>query len=241
MNGAANLARSIVEGVVKGSVEFTDKRDVVVCPPFVYLNEVAGMIRHSSSVALGAQNASEHSSGAYTGEVSSSMLKEVGCEYVIVGHSERRHYHGESDCEVGRKAKAVVSQGMNAIACVGETLEEKQSESTQAVIERQLGAILDALSESELSGLLIAYEPVWAIGSGLTATTDEIQKVHGWIREGLRTVSADSAENCRILYGGSVNGSNAESILVQPDVDGCLVGGASLNSEEFLKICNTAH
>ena len=240
MNGAFDMARSLVGDIVQGAAKFAEKVDVAVCPPFVYLHAVSDMIGESSTVALGAQDSSEHSSGAYTGEVSSYMLGEIGCEFVIVGHSERRRYHDESDDEVGRKAKAVISQNMNAIACVGEMLEERQSECTKAVIDRQLGAILDAVDETEMSGLLIAYEPVWAIGTGLTASTDQIQEVHHWIREGLREVSADVADSCRILYGGSVNGANAAQILKQPDVDGCLVGGASLGSEEFLRICNAA-
>ncbi len=240
MNCAFDMARSLVGDVVRGAAKYAETLDVAVCPPFVYLDAVCGMIGESSTVALGAQDSSEHSSGAYTGEVSSCMLKEIGCEYVIVGHSERRRYHDESDVEVGRKAKAVISQGMKAIACVGEMLEERQSECTKSVIDRQLGAVLGTVDESEMSGLLIAYEPVWAIGTGLTASTDQIQEAHYWIRDGIREVSAEVADVCRILYGGSVNGANAASILKQPDVDGCLVGGASLGSEEFLKICNAA-
>ena len=240
MNGTFDMARSLVGDIVQGAAQFAEKVDVAVSPPFVYLNAVSDMIGESSTVALGAQDCSEHSSGAYTGEVSSRMLAEIGCEFVIVGHSERRRYHNESDDEVGRKANAVISQNINAIACVGEMLEERQSECTKSVIDRQLRAILDAVDESEMSGLLIAYEPVWAIGTGLTASTDQIQEVHHWIREGLREVSADAADSCRILYGGSVNAENAAKILEQPDVDGCLVGGASLGSEQFLKICSAA-
>lgn len=240
MNGAFNMARSVVGDVVHGAANFAENLDVTVCPPFVYLDAVSDMIGESSTVALGAQDCSEHTSGAYTGEVSSCMLKEIGCEYIIVGHSERRLYHNESDDGVGRKAKAVISQDMKAIACVGEMLEERQSECTKSVIDRQLDAVLDTVDESEMSRLLIAYEPVWAIGTGLTASTDQIQEVHNWIRDGIRKVCVEAADVCRILYGGSVNGSNAGTILKQPDVDGCLVGGASLNSEEFLKICSAA-
>ena len=239
MNGAVEMAHSLVGSIVQGSSELTGEIDVVVCPPFIYLQAVAGDLE-SHAVALGAQNVSEHSSGAYTGEVSSSMLKESGCEYVIVGHSERRSYQSESDSEVGRKAKAVIEQGMKAIACVGETLAERESEATKSVVDRQLDAILGKVGEGGISGILIAYEPVWAIGTGLSASTDQIQEVHGWIRDGLREVSEDGAEGCRILYGGSVKGSNASSILELPDVDGCLVGGASLNSDEFLDICKAA-
>ncbi len=240
MNGAVKMARSLVGDVVHGTAKYSETLDVVVCPPYVYLDAVSDMFGESSTVALGAQNCSEHTSGAYTGEVSSCMLKEIGCEYIIVGHSERRLYHNESDDEVGRKAKAVISQDMKAIACVGEMLEERQSECTKSVIDRQLDAVLDTVNESEMSRLLIAYEPVWAIGTGLTASTDQIQEVHNWIRDGIRGVGAEVADVCRILYGGSVNGVNAAEILKQPDVDGCLVGGASLSSEEFLKICNAA-
>ncbi len=240
MNGAFNMARSLVGDVVHSAANYAEKLDVAICPPFVYLDAVSRMIGKSSMIALAAQDCSEHSSGAYTGEVSSCMLKEIGCEYIIVGHSERRGYHDESDDEVGRKAKAAISQNMKAIACVGEMLEERQFGCTKSVIDRQLGAILDTVNGSDMSGLLIAYEPVWAIGTGLTASTDQIQEVHNWIRNGIREVGAEVADDCRILYGGSVKGSNAAKILKQPDVDGCLVGGASLNSEEFLKICNAA-
>ena len=239
MNGSADMARSLVADVVEAAQDVSVGVDVVVCPPLTHFAIVAGLVA-DSSVSIGAQNVSEHPAGAHTGEVSSCMLKEIGCEYVIVGHSERRAYHGESDDEVGRKAKAAMSQGINAIACVGETLEERQSERTRSVIERQLDSILDATDGIEPTGLSVAYEPVWAIGTGLTASTDQIQEVHGWIRDGLRRVSDDAAQNCRILYGGSVNGDNATGIIDQKDVDGCLVGGASLKSIEFLKICNAA-
>lgn len=240
MNGAFSMARSVVGDVVHGTAQFEATIDVAVCPPFVYINAVNALLEESSAVALGAQDSSEHPSGAYTGEVSSCMLKEIGCEYVIVGHSERRAYHDETDEEIGRKAKAVISQGMKAIVCVGEKLEDRQSGDTKSVIDRQLGAVLGVVDESEMPAMLIAYEPVWAIGTGMTASTNQIQETHRWIRDGIREVSAEVAPICRILYGGSVNGSNAAEILSQPDVDGCLVGGASLSSEEFLKICNAA-
>ena len=240
MNGALGLARSLIEDVSRPSVEISDEVDRVICPPAVYLASVSQILGTDAPIALGAQNVSEHPAGAYTGEVSSSMLKDVGCEYVIVGHSERRQYHHESDSEVARKAKSVVDEGMIAIICVGETLEERQANETRAVIERQLDAVCEVLDETALSGSLFAYEPVWAIGTGLSASPEQAQEVHGWIREKMGAVSQRLGESSRILYGGSVNGANASSILEQPDVDGCLVGGASLNSIEFLKICSAA-
>jgi triosephosphate isomerase len=239
MNGALEMARSLVEEIATG-VENLNSVDIVLCPPYVYLPLAAEIVKNSPSVALGAQNSSEHSSGAYTGEVSSTMLKEIGCKYVITGHSERRQYYGESDEDVAHKTNVVNAENMTPIACVGETLEERDSGQTRFVVERQVDALLRIVGRDEIEHVLIAYEPVWAIGTGKTASPEQAQEVHSWIRQSLQSANENAARSCRILYGGSVNGENAQSVLIQPDVDGCLVGGASLKSTEFLRICNAA-
>ena len=239
MNGDRNAAVSLVQEIQTG-VEHLHSVDVVLCPPATYLLTVAESIANTKNLQLGAQNVSEHAYGAYTGEVSSAMLSDVGCDYVIVGHSERRRYCGETDKEVGNKAHAVIEQGMIPIVCVGETIDERQLDLTQTVVERQISTVVDIIGEDNIGMALYAYEPVWAIGTGRTATPEQAQEVHSWIRGQLRAVNRNTADECRILYGGSVNGSNARSVIGQPDVDGCLVGGASLKPSEFLTICSVA-
>ena len=239
MNGTFAMAHSLVDEIAAGTHAF-ESVDIVICPPHVYLPFVARQITGHPGMALGAQNCSEHSSGAYTGEVSSTMLKEVGCEYIICGHSERREYHRESDDIVARKAIIVLEQQLLPIVCVGETLDERQSGTTQAVIERQIDAILQQCENRQIEQLTIAYEPVWAIGTGRSATPEQAQEVHQIIRRQVAKLSQSAAEQCRILYGGSVTGENAASVLSQPDVDGCLVGGASLKSSQFIEICKAA-
>ncbi len=239
MNGTFDMVRSLVDEVTAGTRNF-DAVDVVICPPFVYLHQVLQRIRNAPNVSLGAQNCSEHSAGAYTGEVSSTMLKEVGCDYAVCGHSERRRYHAETDEEVARKAVAGMQQQLLPIVCVGETLEERQSGKTQMVIERQIDCVLEHCTNQMLEQLTIAYEPVWAIGTGRSATSAQAQEVHHSIRNRMASKNQSAAEGCRILYGGSVTGDNAASVLSQPDVDGCLVGGASLSSTQFIEICKAA-
>lgn len=239
MNGSYNFARSLMQDLLQASSP-SNAAEMVVCPPAVYLQYVSEMLADATSISLGAQNASEHPSGAYTGEVSTLMLKELGCKYVITGHSERRQYYGEDDAEVARKSLAVVDQGMVPIACVGETLAERENNQARMVVERQLDAVLNLIPVDRLENFAVAYEPVWAIGTGKVASPEQAQEVHEWIRLRLGAKDSAFAQRCPILYGGSVNGANAARILAQPDIDGCLIGGASLKSDEFLKIYNVA-
>jgi triosephosphate isomerase len=213
--------------------------DIAVCPPFVYLWETGRLLK-SSSIALGAQSVCAEAVGAFTGEVSASMLKDVGCQYVIVGHSERRAIYKEDDALVARKFLAAQSQGLIPILCVGETLEERERGQTTQVVSRQLTAVLDPAGVAALRRAVIAYEPVWAIGTGKNATPAQAQEVHAHIRNAIAARDAKIAADVRILYGGSVKAANARELFAMPDVDGGLVGGASLKADEFLKICASA-
>jgi len=213
--------------------------DIVVCPPFVYLWEVARLLK-ASSIGLGAQSVCAEQVGAFTGESSAAMLKDVGCKYVIVGHSERRAIYKEDDALVARKFLATQSQGLIPILCVGETLEERERSQTMQVVARQLTAVLDLAGVTALRAAVIAYEPVWAIGTGKNATPEQAQEVHAYIRAAIAARDAKIAADVRILYGGSVKAANARELFAMPDVDGGLVGGASLKADEFLKICAAA-
>jgi triosephosphate isomerase (TIM) len=210
-------------------------KECAVCAPFPYLAQLQEELR-GSAIASGAQNLSEFSKGAYTGEVSGAMLKEFGCTYVIVGHSERRTLYGEHDALVGRKFVAAQHAGLVPILCVGETLEEREAGSTEKVVARQLEAVLVAAGVDAFERAVIAYEPVWAIGTGKTATPQDANAVHAFIRARLAADDASLAQGVRILYGGSVKASNAVQLFVQPDIDGGLVGGASLDAQEFAQI-----
>jgi triosephosphate isomerase len=213
--------------------------DIAVCPPFVYLWEIARLLK-ASSIALGAQSVCAEAVGAFTGEVSAAMLKDVGCSYAIVGHSERRAIYKEDDALVARKFVAVQSQKLTPILCVGETLEERERGETMKVVSRQLAAVLDVVKVESLKGAVVAYEPVWAIGTGKNATADQAQEVHAHIRREVAGRDGKIAAALRILYGGSVKAGNAKELFAMPDVDGGLIGGASLKAEEFLKICAAA-
>lgn len=213
--------------------------EVVVCPPFVYLLEAARLLK-ASHIGLGAQSVCAESSGAFTGEVSAAMLKDVGCGYVIVGHSERRAIYREDDALVARKFVAAQAQGLIPILCVGETLEERDHERTFQVIARQLNAVLDVTGIAPFASAIVAYEPVWAIGTGKNASPQQAQEVHAFVRAELSKRDARIAAVTRILYGGSVKAANAAEIFAMADVDGGLVGGASLQADEFLKICAAA-
>ena len=239
MNGAFDMAHSLLEEVLNGTQHFKSP-SIVICPPFVYLQHVAQLIESNSSVSLGAQNCSEHSAGAYTGEVSSNMLKDVGCKYVICGHSERRQYNDETDEDVAQKAISIIDRQLTPIVCVGETLKERQSGKTDLVIERQIDSILEHCGKQLVDRITVAYEPIWAIGTGRSATPAQAQEVHHLIRNRIATLSQSAADGCRILYGGSVTGENAAEVLDQNDVDGCLVGGASLKAAQFIEICRAA-
>jgi triosephosphate isomerase len=213
------------------------KSRVAVCPPFVYLDTVRQQLE-GGSIELGAQNLSTEVKGAFTGEVAAEMLKDCGCRYVIVGHSERRQLYQESDALVATKAAAALRAGLTPILCVGETLKQREAGSTLSVIEAQLGAVFTQLGTA-IEQTVIAYEPVWAIGTGQTATPEQAQKVHAFIRR-LLAAATTKADEITILYGGSVKADNASTLFAQPDIDGGLVGGASLNAEEFAAICRAA-
>jgi triosephosphate isomerase len=213
--------------------------DCVICPPFVYLSEIARLLR-DSTVGLGAQNVCAEASGAYTGEVSAAMLQDVGCRYVLVGHSERRSLCGEDDALVARKFAAVQSRGLVPILCVGEQLEEREAGLTGPVIARQLDAVLALCGIGSFLHAVIAYEPVWAIGTGRNASPAQAEEVHAAVRAQLGRQDARIADALPILYGGSVKAGNARELFAQPNVDGGLIGGASLKAEEFLSILAAA-
>ncbi|HEY5791593.1 MAG TPA: triose-phosphate isomerase [Gammaproteobacteria bacterium] len=238
MNGSRAAARALVDGILAGAAAL-ERVEVAVCPPFVFLEQLAAQLA-GSRVALGAQDLSTQPSGAYTGEVAGPMLAEFGCRFVIVGHSERRSYHGEDDALVARKLAAAQAAGLVPIACVGERLEERESGATEAVIARQLDALLDGPGVAALADAVIAYEPVWAIGTGRTASPEQAQAVHAFIRERVAARDAGVAAGLRLLYGGSVKGANAAELFAMPDIDGGLIGGAALDAEEFLTICRAA-
>lgn len=212
--------------------------DVAVCVPVVYLAQVQLLLAGQGGIALGAQDVSQHESGAYTGDVSAAMLKELGARYVIVGHSERRQYQGETDAQVAIKAQRALAAGLTPIVCVGETLQEREQGETESVVSRQLSAVIQ-LNDERLVDLVVAYEPVWAIGTGRTATPEQAQTVHAALRALLAAADLQAA-GVRILYGGSMNAGNAAELLAQPDIDGGLIGGASLKARDFLKIIETA-
>ncbi len=231
MNGglAANdaLLKSMLAGVGQPTA------DVALCVPAPYLAQLQGMLQ-GSPMAWGAQDVSAHEQGAYTGEVSVAMLKDFGCRYVIVGHSERRQYHGETDEVVAAKTQRALSAGVTPIVCVGETLVQREAGDTEAVVKRQLAAVIHSVGHC-ITEIVVAYEPVWAIGTGLTATPEQAQAVHAVLRAQLAAATTHS-KRVHILYGGSMNAANAATLLEQPDIDGGLIGGASLKAEDFLKI-----
>lgn len=211
--------------------------DVAVCVPFVFLNEAAATLA-GSDIRWGAQDVSAHEQGAYTGEVSAGMLAECGCRYTLVGHSERRALHAESDAVVAAKAQAALARGVTPIVCVGETLAERDAGQTEAVVKRQLSAVIHQLAHCA-SEIVVAYEPVWAIGTGRTATPEQAQSVHAVLRAQLQAATGHGA-SMKILYGGSVKPDNAATLFAQPDIDGGLIGGASLKASDFIAICRAA-
>ncbi len=211
--------------------------DAVVCAPHVYLMQMA-LLLEDTAVALGAQDASEFEAGAYTGEVSARMLSDIGCRYVILGHSERRSLFGDTDERVAKKTKAALAVGLKPIVCVGETLQERESSQTLRVVNRQLNAVLAEVGVEGLSHCTLAYEPVWAIGTGRSATPEIAQQVHAALRTELALHSPELAQTMRILYGGSVKPGNAASLFAMPDIDGGLIGGAALKAEDFHAICS---
>jgi triosephosphate isomerase len=213
--------------------------EVLICPPFPYLLETARLLK-DSEIALGGQSVCAEAVGAFTGEVSAGMLKDVGCRYVLVGHSERRQIYGESDTLVARKFVAAQSQKLVPVLCVGETLDEREGNQTLMVVSRQIDAVLEVAGIAALASAVIAYEPVWAIGTGRTASPEQAQEVHAMIRAKVAALNAIIGGSVRILYGGSVKASNARELFAMPDIDGGLVGGASLKADEFAQICAAA-
>lgn len=209
--------------------------DAAVCVPAPYLSQCQALLA-GSAIALGAQDVSSHDAGAYTGEVSAAMLLEFACRYVIVGHSERRGYFGETDELVAQKALRALHAGLVPIVCVGETLAQREAGQTDAIVSRQIDAVLSLIAENELAKIVVAYEPVWAIGTGKTATPEMAQQVHAVLRQRLHARSATGAQEVRILYGGSMKPENARELLAMPDIDGGLIGGAALKAADFLAI-----
>ncbi|GAB2545901.1 triose-phosphate isomerase [Rhodanobacter koreensis] len=238
MHGSRSMATSLVNDIVAAKPASID---VAVFPPFPYLAELARQ-HADSGLGVGAQDVSEHGGqGAYTGEVSAAMLADIGVRWVLVGHSERRQYHAESDELVARKFTAACAGGLTPILCVGETLEQREAGQTEAVIARQLQAVLDGNGIASFDTAVIAYEPVWAIGTGRTATPEMAQQVHAFIRSQLEKEDVTISRLTRLLYGGSVKAANAAELFAQLDVDGGLIGGASLAASDFLGICAAAH
>lgn len=238
MNGTKASVESLLSDL-KAGVSDAMNAEVAVCPPFIFLQHAAALLR-GSGIALGSQNVCDQDKGAFTGEISAPMLKEADVKYAIVGHSERRHVYGENSELVARRFAAARRSNLAPILCVGETLDEREQGVTEKVVETQINAVIDLLGVDGLQDAVIAYEPVWAIGTGKTATPEQAQEVHAFIRAKLAGLDGALAESIRILYGGSVNAGNAADLLAQPDIDGGLIGGASLKAEDFLTICRAA-
>ena len=238
MNGSLDSIISLVEGIKAGMNSVTTA-EMAVCPPYVYIPQVAALLE-GSAISLGAQDVSDQEAGAYTGEVAPAMLTDVGCKYAIVGHSERRSLYGESDADTASKFAAARKAGLTPILCVGELLEEREQGITEDVVARQLDAVIDLEGIAAFADAVIAYEPVWAIGTGRTAGTDDISSMHNHIRDWLVARFDDAGHRVRILYGGSVKPDNAGGIFQVANVDGALVGGASLKATDFLAIARAA-
>ncbi|MDB4223102.1 triose-phosphate isomerase [Granulosicoccus sp.] len=237
LNGSRQSVVELAAAVSAGSGSLSV--EVLVCPTSVHLSDVLGVVGNSA-VNLGAQNCSDAESGAFTGEVSASMLAEFGCEYVILGHSERRAIFGETSNLVAAKCISVQKAGLTPILCVGETLEQREAGKVEVVIAEQLDAVLEAAGIEAFDNMVVAYEPVWAIGTGKTATPEQAQEVHALIRARIASKSGSAADALRILYGGSVKPDNAATLFSQTDIDGGLIGGAALDAESFLAICEAA-
>lgn len=233
MNASAAMTEQLLTGLLNS---LPTACDVAVFPPFPYLSQAQQRLQ-GSVIALGAQNVAAEESGAYTGEVSAAMLADVGCRMALVGHSERRSLYGEDDSVVLAKVRQLLTHGLTAVVCIGETLEERYAGQEEAVVARQLSLLIRELSGAEWQQVILAYEPVWAIGTGETASPQQAQAMHAFIRTQLVAVSAKTAQQTRILYGGSVKAANAAELFSQPDIDGGLVGGASLDAAEFTGIC----
>ena len=235
MHGTVGGIRSLLLELKKARKTLSQV-EVCVCPPFVFLPLVTGLCA-GSAIRIGAQNVSQHKNGAFTGEISGSMLAELGTEYVLVGHSERREFFGESSEIVAEKFMAAQEQGLVPVLCLGETLEQRERGKTEETVLAQLDTVISIAGTGALASSVLAYEPIWAIGSGKTASPAQAQQVHRMLREHIAVRDSVVAKELRILYGGSVHETNAKMLFVQPDIDGGLVGGASLNPEQFAAIC----
>ncbi|WP_226505926.1 MULTISPECIES: triose-phosphate isomerase [Pseudomonas] len=238
MNGSSAANASLLRSVLPVISRFKNV-EIALCPPYPYLSAVADLL-DDSEVALGAQNLSAELAGAHTGEVSAHMLYDIGCRFVLVGHSERRALYDEDDALVAKKFSTALRAGLIPVLCVGETFAQRQAGETQAIVTLQLSAVLNAVGVDDLVKGVIAYEPVWAIGTGETATPEQAQAVHRHIRQWLATQTHAARADCLILYGGSVKADNAEQLFLQPDIDGGLIGGASLDAMSFVAICSAA-
>jgi triosephosphate isomerase len=237
MNGSLAANEALVRAMLDGLNGSAPAADMALCAPAPYLAQLQALLQ-GSPIAWGGQDVSAHEQGAYTGEVSAAMLRDFACRFVIVGHSERRQYHGETDALVATKAQRALAMGITPIVCVGETLAEREADQTEAVVKRQLAAVIHAVAHCT-SEIVVAYEPVWAIGTGKTATPEMAQQVHAVLRAQL-SAATQHPERVHILYGGSMNAANAASLLAQPDIDGGLIGGASLKAADFLQIVAAA-
>ncbi|WP_058554652.1 triose-phosphate isomerase [Thiohalocapsa sp. ML1] len=235
MNGSKAEAAELIRGIVAGAASM-QKVEIAVCPPFPYLY-VAEQMLAGTAIAWGSQDVSREEAGAFTGQVSAAMLKDFGCRYAIVGHSERRQFNGETDAIIARKYARAVAGGVTPILCVGETLDERESGKTEEVVARHIDAVLDLGGAEAYAVGVVAYEPVWAIGTGVTATPEQAQEVHAFLRERIAAKNKAVAEGLRILYGGSMKPGNAVELIGQADIDGGLIGGAALKASDFLAIC----
>lgn len=238
MNGTKQLADELAAAALSSKEQNRDV-EVVLCPPALYIDHLKTKLANSD-VCIGAQNVSEFDSGAYTGELASSMLFELGCSFAIVGHSERRQIFGESNEQVAKKFDAAQKGGLTPILCIGETIEQRENNETFDVVKSQIDAVISLLGISTLQNAVLAYEPVWAIGTGLTATPAQAQEVHAFIRQHIAGLDPAIAGDLRILYGGSVKPENAAELFASADIDGGLIGGASLKGEDFDRICVAA-
>ena len=234
LNGSKESIKELLSGIVEGMPEA--KTAVAVCVPYIYIPLVQKILE-GTEISYGSESISEYDSGAFTGEISGSMLNDFSCRYTIVGHSERRTLFGEKDTDTANKFAAARKHALTPILCVGELLEEREAGTTEEIVSRQLDAIIDLEGVASLANAVIAYEPVWAIGTGMTASPQQAQDVHAFIREKIAKLDENVAEKVQILYGGSVNGRNADELFAMPDIDGGLIGGASLKAGDFLAIC----
>ncbi|MDB4056958.1 triose-phosphate isomerase [Candidatus Thioglobus sp.] len=234
MNASKTSVKSLIGGILSGMEGVNS--EVLVCVPFPYMSQVESLIE-GSNLKLGAQNININSSGAFTGEVSADMIKDFGAKHVIVGHSERRSLYGETSSVVAEKTKAALGAGLFPLLCVGESLEQREAGKTETVVAEQINAVIELVGIESFDSIIIAYEPVWAIGTGMTATPEQAQAVHFFIRNLLGESSENIAQKTPILYGGSMNAGNAVELISCPDIDGGLIGGAALKAEDFLQIC----